>query len=98
MISPLKVLGNGNGAILMQITKYGSGAAIGIYLAWQMASSLPALVSRTQATEQKIDIMVQQHSAIQTEMREQGQMTEKLLRAICLIQAESSSEKLLCNP
>ncbi len=87
-------------ALLVNISKYGAASVIGVYLAYQMGSQLPVfqkdigvVKQDIQRIDAKIDSLNFQISAI----HQGSQDTQKLLRSICLILAQSQQDKQLCN-
>lgn len=65
------------------VLKLGAGTAIGLYLVWQLAATLPALAKT-----------LDEHVA---EVRSGQSATQRLLYAICLNTSRSEDAKALCE-
>lgn len=85
-------------SLFTSIGKYGVASVIAVYLAWQMASSLPIIEKDIISVKAAQETLKVDHTEIRQKTEAQGEMTMRLLRGICLNSAQTREEKERCNP
>ena len=93
-LSPL----NGNGSIIAAISKYGVAAVLLAYLVYVMANTLPTLLAKTTEIAVQHEQIRGEFIYLSSKVEERDTNTQKILRGICLILAQSQQDKNLCNP
>lgn len=99
-ITDTKHNGNGYNSLLINVAKYGVGPVIALILVYQMSEELPKIKdsifqveAKVEKVESKLESVISQHD----DMKMNNVTNQKLLRSICLILAETQTEKQLCN-
>lgn len=87
----------GSNGIYAAIGKYGAATVIAVYLVWQQASYLPKLQEGNIALAAKVESLSKEHIQMREDLKVTNDKIEKLLRAICLIMANSPQDRQLCN-
>ena len=86
-----------NPSILAALAKYGGATIIVVYLAWQLAQSIPVIEKDIVEIKITQKAVAEEHKEIKQVNEKGGDMMIKMMRSICLNTSKTKEETQRCN-